>query len=799
VIILIRQFIKVLYGRVDVLRKSFVTTTVFLLLLTLTLGYRGQMICCQDKLQIIDSLASKTVAVNPENGEICIEFLNESMASYIKVYDPQFIFDIHKSGDLILAYTRQDPGFTTLLNASNIKNITLIRYVTGTEIIPNPVVNYSICTAIYMKDDLMVLSISPIPDWGPWFILLYNVSNPQEPTLLANTTIESTWYKGPDEIIRDFEIVGNNLFVLSGGYLSIFDISNVSSPVVMSVTELSFDIQDHFDLRPGFSEPFMDLKNLIVDGNYAYVITHIGDFIVLNISDLNNPAIIVSTHLPCMGYDALVTNNTLIVAGGIGGLYVFDISNKSTPTLISHYNETLRCSMGLDFFDNKTLVVADNIYGLHILNISDLHNIYELCNATSFDRLMDVVVDGNLIFGAEMLAGIHVYNVTNKTNVESVAYNPIPLFEWYEKAGETSITARPLIGGQPHPNPGEEFEIQNPYVETFFVDLQTLISRENKTFFKHSPFGTLFMPIIVYNDSDGNGRLSFRYETYPDNPYLIVRRVITDQVFFVANLVNVSAKFSELKNETWHGHKAYYYTFEITGLNFTNTSHTEYAWSYATDILEVIGNSAKGNTTLTFHIIPFENTNKDSPLLYDNVTIKVDVDLKLYDVDWGILPKNYCVAVGFLTSVWNDNVYYPVNSLSTSRGLSIRAMDVIGDFFVNKNYTAVNGSYIYNGTVNVSFDYAWGQAFYRNFEMADSHIIFTNFVGIPSNTTEIHYDPQISLYTLGKQSEALIRPYSGGEEQQPPPEGFELSPTIMIVIGIAAIFVIVVVAKFMKR
>jgi len=746
-------------------------------------------------LQNLNDSNIKTIIANP-NGEIRIEFLNEIMSSHVKVYDPQFIFDIYKSGDLILAYTRQDPGFTTLLDASDIKNIALIRYVTGTEAVPNPVADYSICTAIYMKNDLMILSTSPLPDWGPWFILIYNVSNPQEPILLANTTIESTWYKGPhkgpDEIIRDFELVENNLFVLLGRYLAILNISNISSPVIMSVTELSFDIQDNVDLRPCFSEPFMNLKNLIVDKNYAYIVTHIGDFIVLNISDLSNPTTIVSTHLPCMGYDALVLNDTLFVAGGIGGLYVFDISSKSSPTLISHYNETLKCSMGLDLFDNETLVVADNIYGLHVLNISDPHDIYELCNATSFDRLMDIVVDGNLIFGAEMLAGIHVYNVTNEINVESVAYNPIPLSEWYGKAGEMSITARPLIGGQHPLNPGEEFEIQNPYVEIFFVTLQTLISRENKTFSKHSPFGTLLMPIIVYNDSDGNGRLSFCYETHPDNPHLIVRRVITDQVFFVTNLVNASAKFSELKNEIWHGHKAYYYTFEITGLNFINTSHIEYAWSYAADILEVIGNSAKGNITLTFHIIPFETTSKGSLLLYDNVTIKVDVNLKLYDIDWGILPKNYCIAVGLLTGVWNDNVYYPVNSLSTSRGLSIRAMDVIGDFFVNKNYTAVNGSYIYNGTVNVSFDYAWGQAFYRNFEMAEWHIIFTNFVGIPRNTTEINYDPQVSLYTLGKQSELYIL-------SEQPLGGFELSPTIMFGIGIAAIFIIAVAVKYMKQ
>ena len=765
------------------------------------LSYQGQAVTLYKNQLKNDVSTLKQLHVDLENRMIEIDFFNDSAVSEpIDVFEPRFIFDICKSGDLILAhsaYTSQDLGWTALLNASDIRNITLIKYVTGWEVFTDVEVDiYDMvavnvyCSAAYMTGNLMFLSTSPIFGVGGdiWFLLICDVSDPKNPVVLANISMPEY-----EMVVRDMEVVDNVLFVLSDRYLSIFDITSPSNPVNVSRVKLTYDLEDaSFELHAA-------LKTLAIDGNYVYVVTHIGDLIILDVSDLNSPETVFSGNLHCMGYDALAVNDTLFVAGGIGGLYIFNVSDKSSPTLIAHYNDTLRCSMGLEFFDLNTLLVADNIYGLHVLDISDLHGVQELCNTTSYDRLMDLVVEDDLIIGADMLAGIHVYNATDKTNIKSIYWNPLPLIVHYDKY--ISVGASPNLGNWE--TPIGENEYLTDYIEwAFLLGASTLVSRDNKMFFKTTQLEFTFTPIIVYNDTNGDGKLSIIYEVHPDNPYLIMRKIITDQVFFATASDITHVKFSGLENETWHGHEAYRYTLEILEMNFTNSRRILGGWfdAYAD---EVVGNSARGNVTFTFHFIPFENTNKSSPFLYDNLTIKVDINLKLYDVNWGVIPERYCVAIGFNSRAMNDLVYYPAASLSTSRGTSIRSMDVIGDLLINEKYTAMNGNYIYNGTVNVSFDYAW-EDFHSNFEMVNRHTVFANLIGIPYNTTEINYDPQLGFFTIGKRSKMTLefnlppsRPYTG-EEEQPPPS-FGSPSTMMFVVGVATVFAIVATIKFVKR
>jgi len=758
------------------LRRFFAILVFSILATTIILNSQNIQLASSYREPLVENnLQSKPIYI--EGNNVNLRYLNDTA----DIYELHYIFTIHKAGDLILAqsaYTSQDIGYTTLLNATDIRHITLIKSITGRPGAPA----VGSCSATYMEGNVIFLSMTPFFGTAtdiPWFLLIYNVSDPENPVLLSNTSM-------PDEI-RDFKLLENNLLVLSDRYLTILDVSNLSNPNFISQISLNYDLGQQLGSR---------LKTLIIDKNYTYIVTRVGDLIIFDITNVSNPELIVSTHLPSLGYDAIVANDLLFVAGGLGGLYIYDLSNKSSPSLISRYNKTLRCSMSLDLLDLNTLVIADNVYGLHVLNISDLQNIHELSNATSYDRLMDVLIDENLIFGADMLAGIHVYNASDKTNVTSIAYSPVVRDSWQNTP---TISAGVREKG--------EYDVE--YIEGLFgVGMQTLVSRENKSFFVNVPIQFDLSQVVVYNDTDGDGKFSYYFETYPDNPFLITRRVFTDQVYFAASFFDVHVKISSLENETWHGHEAYFCTIEISGLNFTRG--IPYSFFYGGEINEslLIGNSAKGNITFTMHFIPFENTNTSSPFLYDNLTIKIDIDLTLYDVDWGIVPDKYCIALGFNSRIVNDLVYYPVNALFTSRGSSVKAMDVISSFFINENYTAINGSYSHTGKVNVSFDISW-EDFHPNFELANRHIVLANFVEIPGNTTEIHYDPQLGFYTKGTHTEIstsfYFPPTRPGEEQQPeqqpegPPRGFEISSTVAFLVGVATIFVILAVVKLSKR
>ncbi len=156
-----------------------------------------------------------------------------------------------------------------------------------------------------------------------------------------------------------FAIVDNNLYVLDGNDMYVYDITDPSNPVEINKVAMDFAVETIFphegQLFIGGSEGMYIYDNsdptnprflskfehaiacdpVVVDGNHAYVTLRSGgpcdrainQLDVVDISDIKNPTLVKNyqMHNP---HGLSVQNDVLYLCDGNQGLKVFDVANK---------------------------------------------------------------------------------------------------------------------------------------------------------------------------------------------------------------------------------------------------------------------------------------------------------------------------------------------------------------------------------------------------------------------------------------------------------------------------------------
>jgi uncharacterized repeat protein (TIGR02543 family) len=114
-----------------------------------------------------------------------------------------------------------------------------------------------------------------------------------------------------------------NMALIGNGYaLQVLDISNPSSLSKIGEVILEGEAQD-----------------IVISGNYAYVVTH-HYLEIVNISDLNSPYEVLSINFgPSMLESVAFSSGYVYVAAShFGGLFIFDVSNPNKPSFQASYN-----------------------------------------------------------------------------------------------------------------------------------------------------------------------------------------------------------------------------------------------------------------------------------------------------------------------------------------------------------------------------------------------------------------------------------------------------------------------------
>ncbi|NOY23560.1 MAG: hypothetical protein GXO70_08640 [Acidobacteria bacterium] len=261
--------------------------------------------------------------------------------------------------------------------------------------------------------------------WSGIYVL--DISTPEAPEITAHLDLNAdTTCMG---------ITGNYLYVgtrLQG--IAILDISDPASPVL-----------DH---SYGVTEGTVQfVSSVTFDETYAYILDNKAGLYVVDVTDPLAPDALVRLSLGFSIQDAVLSGTTLVVAAGINGVQLLDVSDPTAPTLAGTFTSQ---SFDLDsdgitdvtysisyvsqvFVQDTTLVAADGDKGFDILDISDpTAPALTVQNITS-NRTEGAILEGNTLYLAETVGGLAIFDISDPTTPASTG--------GYQQAGYVSDVA----------------------------------------------------------------------------------------------------------------------------------------------------------------------------------------------------------------------------------------------------------------------------------------------------------------------------------------------------------------------
>ncbi len=267
-------------------------------------------------------------------------------------------------------------------------------------------------------------------------VIVADISSPQNPIGLASIDVG---------FVPVYLAGSANCIVAVGGKIAFIDASNPVSPILESTLD-------------SYSAREVDVDSSC---NYAYVVDSGGDLLVIDISQMAIPNVVAELPLGSFPKEIdLVGNFTYIAAGGtflivdvsvpgspsitgslavtcqlvaatnefayldgveFGGVQVIDISNKSSPALVSEYQTGSR---PVKFVVNGSYIygVSSQLFGPHtdlfIMDISDPTAIFQTSSMTTPGTAWGIDIQGQYAYVADGGEGLSVFNISDP-------YNPV--------------------------------------------------------------------------------------------------------------------------------------------------------------------------------------------------------------------------------------------------------------------------------------------------------------------------------------------------------------------------------------
>jgi len=563
----------------------------------------------------------------------------------------------------------------------------------------------------FYLDGKILLAVEGNPSTGKHNIFrIYDINDDvSNPSLLYEETFSEA------EVIDAVFSLDGIAFLGFYDQIIILDTSTIESPMRMTTVNLS----DFLSGRPCWSYTAQFLKQ----NEYLYYVSEMGRLAVLNIADINSPLLVADVAVNACAYDAQLVGNYAYVAAGLKGLFVYDFSDKSNPTLIAEYNFT--CTMAIEKVSDNMLLLGDNMFGLYFIDVSNPQNLTIVTSIPASDRILDIAVKDGYAYTAEMAAGLSVVDLTTFEKI-----NKIYLGNFH------GVNPSVSFGASLQHEPGGSYSIGEPWVA---VGFQTMVGKENNRIVD-VPITTQISPIILYNDTNRDGKLTYEYERYANNSMLVRRLKIVDDVYFIGGFVNLPViDIGDCTKTTKDGKLAFTFNYSVPNLEF-NTNLEHIPGEFLPDNL--IGNSGKADIVFQMWFIP-----KNKSANEVNATIKIDISIDLHDLD-PLPPDGYSIFLGVNARINWDLISYPALSLIEGEDLpfySLRIADQVAIFRLLNNFTVETPSGSYASNIIISNEYAWEDHIW-SFEHVSRTILGMNFHNITSNATRIVYDPELQIF-----------------------------------------------------
>jgi len=484
--------------------------------------------------------------------------------------------------------------------------------------------------------------------------------------------------------------------------------------------------------------------------DYLYVAKTYGDIEVWNISNPNNPSFIKKIALNAsifdMKYDQ--SREIIYIASGVSGLIIMNTSNPSTPQILQKYDATLKCSLGVEIINNSLIAVGDSVFGVKILNVSNLDNIHLISYVKTNDRAWHLTYYEDKLFVGDTTGGICVINMSNPQKPIYICSKVLTgaILQYKYKMSTQIGGSWDSPGVFLHFSPGKIWYNQGDPTEDCFVSFNLDIYPR---------------ALVLYNDTNGDGKLTFDFISYSNNPSLLEGYGgATDSIYCVASLgygksEGIPPDKWVLENVTIEGIRGVKASVEIE--NITLVCNPDPPIIGVMNDSLWLGNNAQANVTLTVLFLPkivvLENNTK---IL--NTTVKFGFKIKLYNLNLTGDPENFSVYVDFHIEHWGGvTVYggYPAYSVIEGHDIprfSLLCVKEMG--FVSTNSTVILTNDDINTTqkATISNEYEG-----KYLEFTEATIIGINIQNA-TEASKIYYDPQITTWMGGARAGGVNNP-----------------------------------------
>lgn len=227
---------------------------------------------------------------------------------------------------------------------------------------------------VNLSDALVSINVTPNN-----FILAYNTIYTENSAQLTVTgqlldgnqidltnTSTGTNYISSDLSIVNFGVVSGEVFAANSGLAQV-TVTNSGHTDTTNINVRSFSptVLSHIDL-PTFG------NNVDVNGDYAYIAGGPGGMYVVNVSDKTAPVIESTFSLLGNANDIKVRDNYAFIAAGFNGLHIVDISNPAVPNLLFTVDTP---GYAIDLVVRGDHVyIADGGNGLQIIALGNMSN-----------------------------------------------------------------------------------------------------------------------------------------------------------------------------------------------------------------------------------------------------------------------------------------------------------------------------------------------------------------------------------------------------------------------------------------
>lgn len=239
---------------------------------------------------------------------------------------------------------------------------------------------------------------------------IFSLADPANPVLVA--TYENLEMDNPTwALSSNLKKVGNILYVgeKMGGLVAL-DVSDPTSPVELDRV-----------LVPNESYP-KEVQGIDVSGNYAFVANPWKGLAVIDISDPVAMEVVAAYNKPEGCYpgvwDVAINGDYAYILAQQYGVQVLDISDPTNPTFVTEYlMEDGRASSGdsppadLLFYSNY-LLVANGLDGISIFDITDQEILNFIMKIDTLGFVTSLEVEGSLLYYGDGASGIGVFDLS---------------------------------------------------------------------------------------------------------------------------------------------------------------------------------------------------------------------------------------------------------------------------------------------------------------------------------------------------------------------------------------------------